>query len=27
LVKICLRSDIRGWTGSPTAFCEKEKLK
>ena len=27
LVKKCLTSDIAVWTGSPTAFCEKEKLK
>ncbi len=27
LAKKCLTSDIRVWTGSPIAFCEKENLK
>jgi len=27
LVKKCLTSDIKVWTGSPIAFCEKENLK
>lgn len=27
LVKKCLTGDIKVWTGSPIAFCEKENLK